>query len=271
LALLGVSAGAGAWAQAAGVLARVGDRPITVPDFALYLRLLRDRGDYTTTLRTLTSEGRAQILDALVDQRVLASEARARRVDRRPDLQFQIEQAAAQILAEAMEARMREEAAPTEAAARAFYAAHPDRFRRVGRVRAHQIVVKTLDESRAVLSALAGGASFEALAAERSLDQTTRGKGGDLGWLPRGMLLPSFEAAVFALGPGAVSAPIQTGLGFHVVRVDERDAGAVPPFEEIQAAVAAAIVNDALAARTAALRAKHRAVVNAAALSEFGK
>jgi len=68
---------------------------------------------------------------------------------------------------------------------------------------------------------LNGGADFDELALEA--DPLTR---GDLGWVPRGYLLDAkFEEIAFALAVGAHSDVITTDVGFHILRVLERDMG----------------------------------------------
>ena len=64
-------------------------------------------------------------------------------------------------------------------------------------------------------------ATFEDLARLYSTDGSA-GKGGDLGWLYPGDTLPEFEAAMNALKPGEVSAPVETSFGFHLIEVLER-------------------------------------------------
>jgi len=73
-----------------------------------------------------------------------------------------------------------------------------------------------------------GGADFAALAKELSDDTASAARGGDLGYFGRGQLDPEFEAAAFALKEGAVSGPVRTVYGYHVLK---READ-VPPFEE---------------------------------------
>lgn len=64
------------------------------------------------------------------------------------------------------------------------------------------------------------GADFEALAKKRSEDSSA-GRGGDLGSVGRGMFAPAYEAAAFALKPGELSAVVESDFGFHVIqRVD---------------------------------------------------
>jgi peptidyl-prolyl cis-trans isomerase SurA len=48
-------------------------------------------------------------------------------------------------------------------------------------------------------------------------------RGGDLGLIGRGQVLPEFEEAVFALEPGDVGGPVRTRLGYHVIKVEEKE------------------------------------------------
>jgi len=78
----------------------------------------------------------------------------------------------------------------------------------------HLRQIELSDEAAAddVVKQLQAGADFAALAAEKSLDTTSKDKGGDLGWIPRGYLDKSLEDTVFALEPGKVqSVPTQSG------------------------------------------------------------
>jgi len=63
---------------------------------------------------------------------------------------------------------------------------------------------------------IAGGANFAALAAEHS-DCPSSAQGGDLGAFGRGMMVPEFEQAAFALETGAVSDVVQTDFGYHLI------------------------------------------------------
>ena len=64
-------------------------------------------------------------------------------------------------------------------------------------------------------------AKFEELARLFSTDSSAA-KGGDLGWLYPGDIVPEFEAAMNALKPGEVSAPVETSFGYHLIEVLER-------------------------------------------------
>ena len=76
------------------------------------------------------------------------------------------------------------------------------------------------------------GADFAALARERSTGPSAP-SGGDLGYIQRGQMVPSFAEAAFALATGEFSAaPVQTQFGWHVIIVVDRRISQPPSFEE---------------------------------------
>jgi parvulin-like peptidyl-prolyl isomerase len=74
----------------------------------------------------------------------------------------------------------------------------------------------------AVRARISAGESFESLARQFSQDPGTAANGGDLGFFGRGDMVAPFEAAVLALQPGEVSEVVQTPMGLHLIRLDER-------------------------------------------------
>ena len=86
-------------------------------------------------------------------------------------------------------------------------------------VHVQQILLYNQDTAQNFLTQLNGGADFNELAAKA--DPVTR---GDLGWVPRGYLLDAkIEEAAFSLVAGEHSDVIATDVGFHIIRVLERD------------------------------------------------
>jgi peptidyl-prolyl cis-trans isomerase D len=75
--------------------------------------------------------------------------------------------------------------------------------------------------TEAIQRQAAGGADFAALARQYSQDGSKE-QGGDLGFFPRGQMVPTFDEAAFKLQPGQVSPVVQTPFGFHVIKAEER-------------------------------------------------
>lgn len=133
------------------------------------------------------------------------------------------ELAAQQVFAELT--RMAE---PDEKQVRAFYEEHRGEMTRPEAVQARHILIKvpqgadaaTVEAARLRLVEMqvkiSQGADFADVARAGSEDASAS-EGGNLGYFPRGRMLPEFEAAAFALAPGEVSEPVRTPLGWHLI------------------------------------------------------
>jgi len=67
-----------------------------------------------------------------------------------------------------------------------------------------------------------GGDDFSTLARSHSDDKASAVKGGDLGWVSPGFLVPQFEEVMNRLAPGEISQPFKTPFGWHIVQVLDR-------------------------------------------------
>jgi parvulin-like peptidyl-prolyl isomerase len=93
-------------------------------------------------------------------------------------------------------------------------------------IHVYHIVVRTEREAQQTLQRLQSGAKFSALAQTLSIDDSTRADGGDLGWITRNsgaLLWSELEDAAFALPIGETSDIIQSPIGFHILRVTEKE------------------------------------------------
>jgi parvulin-like peptidyl-prolyl isomerase len=107
----------------------------------------------------------------------------------------------------------------------------------VPQVRARHILVASEAEANDLLNRLRNGEDFAALAAQASLDTTSRENGGDLGWFAQEELVdPALATIAFSLEPNQIAGPVPSTLGFHVIQTLER--GNLPLPEERKAQVA---------------------------------
>lgn len=82
---------------------------------------------------------------------------------------------------------------------------------------------------------LAAGESFESLAKSYSDDPGSATMGGDLGFFPRGIMVPEFDEAVFNMTAGETSEPVRTQFGYHLIRLHEIQAQEMRSFEDASA------------------------------------
>jgi parvulin-like peptidyl-prolyl isomerase len=95
---------------------------------------------------------------------------------------------------------------------------------------AYHIVVQTETEARQIQAKLQNGAKFTALALSESIDDSTRTDGGDLGWFTRNsgsVLWTEVEEAAFALKPGETSDIVKSPIGYHIIKVVDRQTRAL--------------------------------------------
>lgn len=79
--------------------------------------------------------------------------------------------------------------------------------------------------------------SFADLAKQHSQDPGSAAKGGDLGFFGRGMMVKTFEDAVFQMRPEEIRGPIQTDFGFHIIKLSAIKAGKAVNFDEVKTQV----------------------------------
>ena len=75
---------------------------------------------------------------------------------------------------------------------------------------------------RQVYKKLDNGADFEELAKEYSDDPGSAAKGGDLGWVNPGDMVPAFDRIMNEIEPGVLSQPFKSKFGWHILKVEER-------------------------------------------------
>jgi peptidyl-prolyl cis-trans isomerase C len=125
----------------------------------------------------------------------------------------------------------------SDAELRGAFEEHAEQLGTPERRRIRNIVVRTQAEARRVLAEIDSGISFAQVARRRSLDGSTRGKGGDLGVVSREELEATYAARAFGARPGAVYGPLRNAFGWNVGFV-ERVLPPVPArFEEARSAL----------------------------------
>jgi peptidyl-prolyl cis-trans isomerase C len=229
--------------------------------FERYLAEVRARSGTSGPVDDAVRRG---LLDAFLEERALVIEARRRGL---------LAKAAPAADEAAAVTKLIATAVPTpevsDAEVEAWTAAHPEELLVAERVTLRQVLVSTLNEARDVRRRLAKSRD------PRTFDQVARTQskgpeaavGGFMGTFERGQLPPELEAAAFALPEGTTSEPIETPLGYHVLRVESRQAARKIPFEEARERIRDQLVREKRAAAERAFVADvvARAKVNHAA------
>lgn len=132
-----------------------------------------------------------------------------------------------------LEAKISSQLSPNEFETRHVFDEHPARWQQPSRWRASHLFLaapdgspdELVDAKRTQIELLAkrlgNGELFPALVAEFSEDEATKKLGGDLGYFAEERMLPEIITAVRLLQIGRISSPIQSRLGFHLLRLTE--------------------------------------------------
>jgi peptidyl-prolyl cis-trans isomerase D len=133
-----------------------------------------------------------------------------------------------------------------------FYQRNFDRFEIEEEVKASHILIgvsqdasqemrqQKREETEAILSQVREGSDFAELARKHSDDPGSASQGGDLGYFGRGMAVAAFEQVAFSLQPGQISNVVETPFGFHIIKVEDRVEGGLPPLADVEEDVRAA-------------------------------
>ena len=144
-------------------------------------------------------------------------------------------------------AQLRQRTPVTEDDEKVFYQSHIDQYKLEDRAHVAHILFKTVGMTDAeaaevkkkaedVLNKAKHGGNFADLAKQYSED-TTKDKGGDLGWIVRGQTVPEFEAAAFSLPKGSISDLVKTQYGFHIIQVIDRETARTQTLDEVKASI----------------------------------
>lgn len=125
-----------------------------------------------------------------------------------------------------------------------YFEQNKEFFKRKEQIRARHILLKNEEEAKEVLQKIRKGEDFAKLAQEKSADEGTKQKGGDLGYFSRGRMVPEFEKVAFSLNPGEVSDIVKTGYGYHIIKVEDKLPERIPTYEEAKKEVRELLVRN---------------------------
>ncbi len=244
-------------------LVTIDGEPIMDSDLRQTAEAVGARGQALATNPTT----RRQLLDQMVDNRLLAKAAISAGVELDPNYAELLAAARINILAQLYQ-KKRVARVTDEASLRRFFAAHKAEFSQK-KIKASHILLKDEAEAKAVLElAKKPGADFSALAKARSKAPGAQ-NGGELGWFPRGRMLPEFDQVAFATKKGELAALTQSRFGWHVIKVEDVQGDDGVLYEQVAAEVKVAAEKAAREELTKEVRGKASIAVKEDALRDF--
>ncbi len=166
-------------------------------------------------------KGREQLVQELINQELFYSYALKKGYQDEADYQAEVDIVKANLLKSYGIRKFLGEVTFEKAAVQAYYNENKAQFNEPAMVKASHILVNDEEKLEAVQTALDSNQSFEEVAKAHSTCPSKE-KGGDLGFFGKGQMVPEFEKAAFAMEVGAVSEPVKTQFGYHIIKLTDK-------------------------------------------------
>ncbi len=233
----------GATSASAAVLATVNGDEITSDEVNKVL-MEGTQGRFDTLPAEKQNELRQRIIEGMIAQELVYDDAQRTGVldtkEYKQELEALVSRLKVQLAAKVWEQQQFEAIKVDAKEVKAYYDANPEEFVDKEKIRARHILVKSESEAQAIIKSMKGLSGdklrneFIAQAKSKSTGPSAA-KGGDLGYFPRGQMVPSFNDAAFAMKEGTISsAPVQSQFGYHVIYIEDKKPAKKLGFDEVK-------------------------------------
>jgi len=216
-------------------LVRINELSISLEEF----RQMSEKQPLEGKMRLLDEKGMRDFLENYVITReVLYQEARKKGFDKNSEILAKVEDfRRAMIIDGLIEEMLKGKSEATEDDIQRYYKENKSLFTEPLEIKIRHIVVNSEPALKEVLTRLSRGESFEKLASTYNIDRT-REDGGNLGYIRRGQMAPSFaqfeEAAFSLVKKGDISEVVRTPYGFHLIQMEEMRGANLRPFDQVK-------------------------------------
>ena len=214
-------------AQQDPVIAKVDGTEIHESDVALA------EEDLAGNMQQMPPEGKREyLITFMADMMLVAKAAEAKKLSDNADFKRRLAYARTKLLMEQL-LQTESKAAITPEAMKKVYDEAIGQVKKEQEVRARHILVESEDEAKAVLAELKKGADFAELAKSKSKDPGSA-DGGDLGYFTKEQMVPEFAEVAFKLDKGALSDPVKSQFGWHIIKVEDKRERQPPEFDKVK-------------------------------------
>lgn len=183
-------------------------------------------------LEAMQPQMRDKILRGVMTERLLLGEALKQGVDKSDAVAKELEEVKRKLVVRHfLEAKT---ADISEADLKREYETMVASMRDQKEVRARHILVSTEAEAKDVKKKLDDGKKFEDVAREYSKDPGSAKQGGDLGYFTKDKMVKPFADAAFSMKKGAISEPVKSQFGWHVIKVEDSRPVTIPTYNQVK-------------------------------------
>ena len=203
----------------------------------------------------VTSDLFSRTLEEVVDQRLLAKAAMAKGLEKSTTAQRRLRAAHDRILGDMLVENSIDRDIDDKAV-KDHYDEQVKLSKQSEEIRTRLILLRTRAEADAALKQLQGGALFEAMAMEKSIDQGTRFNGGDMGYFTTDIMPQAYKGVLATAKTGDTVGPVQVDGGWALLRVEDRRPEQLPTLEEERPIIMRYLIYNQVAGMLNSLRKK---------------
>lgn len=221
------------------ILATVGGQNITEADVERFIAVLGQRGQ-----NYRSPEGRAIVLDQLINQKLLLIDATRNLYEREPAFKAELARVKEDLLVNYAVNKAVESVRVTDEETKKFFDENPEQFQGEATVNASHILVADEALAKEIMTKIENGElSFPDAAKEYSTCPSSA-EGGCLGDFGRGQMVPEFDEACFTMEVGELRGPVQTQFGYHIIRLNSKKDAEPIPYEAMKEQIRQKLMGD---------------------------
>ena len=212
------------------VLATVAGREITQEEFEAFLASVpKEQQAYINNPKF-----REHCLEQLTSLHMFAQMGEDLKLDETEDFKKAYENAKRDIRAQMAMRETLKDVTITDDEIKTFYEENQQQFVKSETVSAKHILTDSEEKCKDILEAIQKGEKTFEDAAKEFSTCPSKERGGDLGEFGRGQMVKEFEDAAFAAEIGEIVGPVQTQFGYHLLKVEKKNAASVISFDQIK-------------------------------------
>lgn len=214
------------------VLVTIDKEKITMEEFNKEL----DKIPMNMKMAVATESGKKTFLDRLIVKKLLLKEASKDKIENEKEFQTRLSDIKEQLLIESLlKKKIASDPQLSDEETKKYYDANKDKFKKESEINTRHILLKTEEEAKQIKEKLKNGDDFVELAKQYSIDPNAKTTGGELGFHPKGSILPEYEEVAFKLTKvGQVSGIVKTQYGYHIIRLEGTKPPAFVAFDEVK-------------------------------------
>ena len=211
------------------IAAQVAGKPIMESEIDETLMKMGQRGQSYNN-----PQGRAMILDRLIAQKLFLLDAQKNLYEREPAFKEQLQKVKEDMLTNYAISKAVDNVRVKDEEVKKYFDENTDKFKADVVYNANHILVDSEEKAKELSDKIkAGDISFETAAREHSTCPSGQ-TGGDLGDFGKGQMVPEFEKACDDMEVGAISDPVKTQFGWHVIRLNKKGTGDPVSFDDVK-------------------------------------